>query len=617
MESSSFPPPNRQSTAFSTERKASTAIYESDIGEHNRILLDRADSGFEDNKPVISHYAETDKLGFSDTASLLINTVIGGGIFSTPISILQGTESVGISLIFWLLGALIAFAGLCVNLELGLTIPRRRRYIPEENRSRDDWIPRSGGEKNYLEWIYKRPAYLATCVYAVVYILLAHTAGNAIFFARYIFECFNIHEPEIWLEKLTAIAALTVVCGLHGLWRNGGIWASNVLAGFKVLILLFIIIIGFAVSGGAFKNIDPATKNFNVRTSFKTTETNPYEFVSAMFMIRFSYSGFESVNYVMSDIKRPQSTLKRSTFSALSLVSVLYILTNISYFCVVPSSEILDIKSDTRMAVIFFDRIFGPDTPASRILPAFCAISAFGNLLSNVFTNAKVKQEIAKEGILPFSKFWSLQFNSSRLFLRWLYPSPARSNSVSTSSTVSVEFGQTPVPALFLHWIVSVLLILVLKDKDSFAFLNYLRSYAIDACIGLLLAAGLLYKRYSTGGKWAELRGFKPWLGPVIPLFYLLSNIYLVFVPWVSIGNASAIMQVAWYLAPTVTMAVFAGGVAYWGGLKVVELAIGKKLKIERTPYFDRDNYIMEEVRTAWVVAGAENDPQEDPVDLY
>jgi prolipoprotein diacylglyceryltransferase len=179
------------------------------------------------------------------------------------------------------------------------------------------------------------------------------------------------------------------------------------------------------------------------------------------------------------------------------------------------------------------------------------------------------------------------------------------------------EFGQTPVPALFLHWLVSVFLILVLNDKDSFAFLNYLRSYAIDACIGLLLAAGLLYKRYSTGGKWTELRGFKPWLGPAIPLFYLLSNIYLVFVPWVSIRNASAIMQVAWYLVPTVTMAVFAGGVAYWGGLRTVELARSKKLKTERTPYFDRDDYILEEVRTAWVVAGAENDPEEEPVELY
>jgi amino acid transporter len=210
--------------------------------------------------------------------------------------ILQGTKSVGISLLFWLLGALIAFAGLCVNLELGLTIPRRRLHFSDGHRSIDVWIPRSGGEKNYLEWIYKRPAYLATCVYAVVYILLAHTAGNAIFFSRYILECFDIAEPEIWQEKWIAIAALTVVCGLHGLWRNGGIWASNVLAGFKVLILLFIIIIGFAVSGGAFKKVDPATGNFDVRTSFKTTETNPYEFVSAMFMVRFSYSGFESVN---------------------------------------------------------------------------------------------------------------------------------------------------------------------------------------------------------------------------------------------------------------------------------------------------------------------------------
>lgn len=87
MDSFSFAPPNRQSTVLSSERKDSAAVYESDIGEHNRILLNRADSGFEDDNPVLSHYAETDKLGFSGTASLLINSVIGGGIFSTPISV--------------------------------------------------------------------------------------------------------------------------------------------------------------------------------------------------------------------------------------------------------------------------------------------------------------------------------------------------------------------------------------------------------------------------------------------------------------------------------------------------------------------------------------------------
>jgi hypothetical protein len=87
MDSFSFTPQNRQSTALSSERKESAAVYESDIGEHNRILLNSADSGFEDDNPVLSHYAEADKLGFSDTASLLLNSVIGGGIFSTPISV--------------------------------------------------------------------------------------------------------------------------------------------------------------------------------------------------------------------------------------------------------------------------------------------------------------------------------------------------------------------------------------------------------------------------------------------------------------------------------------------------------------------------------------------------
>ena len=41
-------------------------------------------------------------------------------------------------------------------------------------------IPRSGGEKVYLEAVYKRPRLLATTVYAVNTILLSFSSANCI-----------------------------------------------------------------------------------------------------------------------------------------------------------------------------------------------------------------------------------------------------------------------------------------------------------------------------------------------------------------------------------------------------------------------------------------------------
>ena len=76
--------------------------------------------------------------------------IIGTGIFSTPSSIVSGVGCVGAAFMLWLLGLIVSFAGLAVWLELGCMIPR------------------SGGEKVYLEAMYKRPKLLATTIFAEI-----------------------------------------------------------------------------------------------------------------------------------------------------------------------------------------------------------------------------------------------------------------------------------------------------------------------------------------------------------------------------------------------------------------------------------------------------------------
>ena len=74
--------------------------------------------------------------------------------------------SVGASLMLWVLGFCLAFSGLFVWLEMGTMFPR------------------SGGEKVYLEAVYKRPKGLATVFYAFQIILLGFTASGCIVFAN-------------------------------------------------------------------------------------------------------------------------------------------------------------------------------------------------------------------------------------------------------------------------------------------------------------------------------------------------------------------------------------------------------------------------------------------------
>ena len=91
---------------------------------------------------------------------LVVGRVIGTGIFSTPAAITKGVGSVGAALALWTLGLLVSFAGLMVWIELGCMIPR------------------SGGEKVYLEAAYQRPKLFATTVFAFQAILLGFSGKS-------------------------------------------------------------------------------------------------------------------------------------------------------------------------------------------------------------------------------------------------------------------------------------------------------------------------------------------------------------------------------------------------------------------------------------------------------
>ena len=68
-------------------------------------------------------------------------------------------------MMLWVLGFVLSFCGLFVWLEYGTMFPR------------------SGGEKVYLEAVYKKPKALATIIFASNAILLGFTASGCIVFA--------------------------------------------------------------------------------------------------------------------------------------------------------------------------------------------------------------------------------------------------------------------------------------------------------------------------------------------------------------------------------------------------------------------------------------------------
>jgi amino acid transporter len=348
-------------------------------------------------------------IGITTASFLIFNRVIGTGIFATPGAILSLSGSVGLSLIMWVVGMLIAAAGTAVYVEFGTGIPR------------------NGGEKNILEYVFRRPRFLTTCLYTGYVILLGWAAGNSVVFGEYILLAARV-EPTTWNQRGIGLACVTTAFLVHATALKWGLRLQNALGVIKLIIILIIIIAPLV-------RLDKTTDN--LKNAFEGTSGSAYGVVTSLNNVIWSYVGYSNANYALSETKNPTRTLKIAAPLAIGTVSILYMLVNISYFAGVPKEEI--IASQRLVAASLFRNMFGES--AERALSVFVALSAFGNVLSVIFSQGRLVQELGREGVLPFSRFWA----SNRPF-------------------------NAPLPGLFEHWLVTSITIVAPPVGDAYNF---------------------------------------------------------------------------------------------------------------------------------------------------
>ncbi|KAJ4306631.1 hypothetical protein N0V88_001436 [Collariella sp. IMI 366227] len=435
----------------------------------------------------MSERSGSGKIGVAGAVFLILNKMIGTGT------------------------GLLTLSGLSVYLEFGLAIPL------------------SGGEKNYLERIFSRPRHLATSVFAVQMVLLGFSAGNSLAFGRYVLLAVGHPMPDGWIPRAIAVACMTFVIILHAAFPKWGLRLTNALGIFKVIVLLLIVGSGFAALAGYRLVPDPG--NFD---NFWAVEKGDgyggggaYAYATALLQVVYSYKGWENANYVMGELKNPQRTLKIAAPLAVVGITILYTLANVAYFAAIPKGELA--KSEVIVAGLFFRNMFG-ESAAARSLPALVALSNIGNVLAVSFAHSRVNQELAKEGVLPWSKFWA-----------------------------SMKPFNTPAASLFLHWIVTVIVLIAPPPGPAYNFIVNLYTYP-GAWINTFVAGGLIYLRLIKSENWSS-----PWQSFLpIPVIYLLLNIFLVVTPFVPPNSDWNADGYPYYAFPLVGTGVLLFGGVYW-----------------------------------------------------
>ncbi|KAI8306375.1 High-affinity methionine permease [Colletotrichum sp. SAR11_240] len=352
-------------------------------------------------------------IGLFGAVSLVVNKIIGAGIFSTPSTIFKLSGSVGMALMCWVIGAIISTCGIFVMLEFGTAIPR------------------SGGIKNYLERAFS-PRLMQTCIY--------------------VFYCV-----------------------------------------------------------------------------FLRTSSSGYNIGSAILNVIFSFQGYDNVNAVLSEVRNPQRTLRLALPLSMGVIAVLYLLANVAYFAAVPKEAFIAAK--VTVAATLFENVFGPSAGA-KALPALVALSALGHLLGVAFTIriARLLQELAKDGVLPFSNL----FMENRPF-------------------------RTPIYALLLHLGVTILFICAPPAGDAFNFVVSLSSYPTTVLL-FAITVGLVKLRLTDRANFHSPLP-APWILIVI---YLAANIFLIVMPFVRPPNGKGSTSLPYWLSSVVALGILSLGIIYY-----------------------------------------------------
>uniref|UniRef100_A0A8C7G637 b(0,+)-type amino acid transporter 1 n=2 Tax=Oncorhynchus kisutch TaxID=8019 RepID=A0A8C7G637_ONCKI len=326
--------------------------------------------------PSLRMAAKTQKLslkrevGLIGAISFIAGTMMGSGIFMSPQSVLVNIGSPGASLVIWAACGLLATLGSLCYAELGTVISE------------------SGAEYIYILRIFGQVVAFMFVFSFVIVMRPASATGIALSFAEYAVAPFyhDCTPPEL-VVKCVAAAGILVLAIVNSMNVRLAMFIQVFSMVIKLVALAVIII------GGVVLLFKGNTENFE--DSFKGTNVEISSIGISLYQGLWSYDGWNTLNYVTEELKRPEVNLPRAVIIAIPMVTMLYLLVNVSYLAVMTPRELM---SSNAVAVTWGNKVLGS---WGWVMSIAAALSAFGSLNGTFFSGGRVCFVAAREGHMP------------------------------------------------------------------------------------------------------------------------------------------------------------------------------------------------------------------------
>lgn len=348
-------------------------------------------------------------LGLLDSTMIVAGSMIGSGVFIVSADISRQVGSTGWLLLAWLVtGALTIGAALSYG-ELAAMMPR------------------AGGQYVYLREAYS-PLWGFLFGWTQFLVIQSGTiAAVAVAFSRYLGVLVPAVSPTSWIiapidlsskyavslstQQLVALLLIAVLTMINTRGLQIGKIIQNIFTSAKTLSLLALIFVGFAIG----RNADALRANFtDLWTPRGVSFIHPdLSFVPAVaatsgafgllvaFCVGqvgslFSSDAWNNITFTAGEVKNPRRNLPLALAAGTGLVTVLYILANLAYLCLLPLNQIQHAPDD-RVATAAIETVFHGTGPL--IMAIAIMVSTFGCNNGLILSGARVYYAMARDGL--------------------------------------------------------------------------------------------------------------------------------------------------------------------------------------------------------------------------
>ena len=294
-----------------------------------------------------------------------IGSCIGSGIFITPSQIASHLPSPTLILIVWTVGGIIALTGALTFAELG------------------GMFPKAGGVYVYLKEAYGD---IAGFMYGWAYFTVINSGAIAalcIAFSYYLSFIFPMSESgKLWVAIL-AIVCITVI----NIFRVKLVeYFSNLFTGLKLIGIS--IVIGIGLFMGSFTTVQS-----NDPLVISSSGSLLSAFGLALVGVLWSYGGWQHASYLSGEAKNASSTIPKAMVIGAFVVTVVYMLTNLSYLFLMPVAEM------ARSESIAADAVSKVVPNGGFLVAVIIAISTLGTALIYTLSAPRIYFAMARDGL--------------------------------------------------------------------------------------------------------------------------------------------------------------------------------------------------------------------------